>query len=396
MSFTGNLKTVGFADILQLLSSGKKTGILVITKGEIQKEICFKEGNIIYARSKNAEEDFLGNLLIKQGRISKIDLERALYLHRTTGKKLGMVLVDMGLFERKEIAAVLKIQIEEIAYNLFSWHAGEFVFQEGKLPQEKDLFVELSTMNVLMEGTRRIDEWEEIQKGLPKDNEILRLVLNPAVKAGEISLTLDQFQILSLIDGQRTVPDILADSPVGEFITYRGIFQLINEGLVEVAGVKSDDSRTDYSEQDQLWWLVLKLYISCFKAIRRNLERKLGTDNEKIHSILETYRKGVWGYFSGSSSDDFERIFQKFKKTVEKMPREIQIYKMLSGLNLIVQEQMELIDSLLGKHVRRQVISEIKKEIAMPLAEKRNINKKYGIENDLYRALKAHRQSQTS
>jgi hypothetical protein len=78
------------------------------------------------------------------------------------------------------------------------------------------------------------------------------------------------------------------------------------------------------------------------------------------------------------------------------MPREIQIYKMLSGLNLIVQEQMELVDSLLGKHVRRQVISEIKKEIAMPLAEKRNINKKYGIENDLYRALKAHRQSQTS
>ena len=27
MSFTGNLKTVAFPDILQLLSSGKKTGI---------------------------------------------------------------------------------------------------------------------------------------------------------------------------------------------------------------------------------------------------------------------------------------------------------------------------------------------------------------------------------
>jgi len=159
MSFTGNLKTVAFPDILQLLSSGKKTGILVITKGNIQKEICFKDGNIIYAHSKNAEEDFLGSLLLKQGRISRVDLDRALYLHKSTGKKLGMVLVDMELFSRKDISKCLRLQIEEIVYNLFSWHGGEFVFQEGKLPQEKDFFVELNTMNILMEGTRRIDEW---------------------------------------------------------------------------------------------------------------------------------------------------------------------------------------------------------------------------------------------
>ena len=179
MSFTGNLKTVAFPDILQLLSSGKKTGILVITKKNIQKEICFKEGNIIFAHSKNAEEDFLGSLLLKQGRISKVDLERALYLHKTTGKKLGMILVDLELFNRNEISALLKIQIEEIVYNLFSWHEGEFVFQEGKLPKEKDFFTELNTMNILMEGTRRIDEWVEIQKGLPDDNELLRIVLTP-------------------------------------------------------------------------------------------------------------------------------------------------------------------------------------------------------------------------
>ena len=60
MSFTGNLKTVAFPDILQLLSTGKKTGILVITKQNIQKEICFKDGNIIYAQSANDKDDFFG------------------------------------------------------------------------------------------------------------------------------------------------------------------------------------------------------------------------------------------------------------------------------------------------------------------------------------------------
>ena len=395
MSFTGNLKTVAFPDILQLLSSGKKTGILVITKENIQKAICFKDGNIIGAYSKNAEEDFLGNLLLKQGRISKVDLERALYLHKSTGKKLGMVLVDMELFDRKEISKCLKIQVEEIVFNLFSWHGGEFIFQEGKLPQDKDLFVELNTMNMLMEGTRRIDEWVEITKGLPKDNELLKVVLAPESKSGEVTLSLDQFQVLSLINGERTVPDIVMESPVGEFITKRGLFQLLKSGLIEVSGIKKEAKAEKFGDDESLWWLLLKLYTSSFAAIRRQLEKKLGADNEKVNEHLARYSTGVWGYFSASGSSDFHTTFNKFKKTVQKIPKDVHVYRLLSGLNHILSEQMSMVYSLLGANVRRQVTSEIKKEIAMPLAEKREINKKFGIEKDLVRALTEYRQVKT-
>jgi len=386
------MKTVAFPDILQLLSGGKKTGILVITKGNIQKEICFKDGNIIYAQSRNADEDYLGTLLLKQGRISKVDLDRALYLHKSTGKKLGMVLVDMELFSRNEIATCLKLQIEEIVYNMFSWHDGEFVFQEGKLPQDKDFFTELNTMNILMEGTRRIDEWVEIQKGLPKDNETLRIVLNPSVKSGEVNLTLDQFQILSLITGDRTMPDIIADSPVGEFVTFRGVYQLINSGLVEIAGTKIQDKKENATEQEHLWWLLLKLYTICFAAIRRNLEKKLGSDNDKINERLGNYNTGVWGYFFAAGSSDFQSNLIKFKKTIKKIPHEVQVHKLLTGLNQILVEQMSMVSTLLGDNVKRQVISDIKKEIAMPLAEKRDINSKYGLENELYKVLNEYRQ----
>ncbi len=396
MSFTGNLKTVAFPDILQLLSSGKKTGILVITKGSVQKEICFKEGNIIYAHSKNAEEDFLGNLLLKQGRISKVDLERALYLHKSTGKKLGMVLVDMELFAREEISKCLKLQIEEIVYNLFGWHGGEFVFQEGKLPQEKDFFVELNTMNMLMEGTRRIDEWVEIQKGLPRDNELLTVVLSPEMKGGEVTLSLDQFQVLSLINGERTVPEIVLESPVGEFITRRGIFQLLQSGLIEVSGAKKEEKKETFTDEDSLWWLLLRIYTSSFAAIRRNLEKKLGSDNEKVNEHLAGYTTGVWGYFSSAGSSDFNSTFKKFRVMVDKIPKEVQVHKLLTGLNQILTEQMSMVYSLLGSNVRKQVISEIKKEIAMPLAEKREINKKFGIESDLVRALTEYRQAKTA
>jgi len=387
MSFTGNLKTVAFPDILQLLSTGKKTGILAITRGQTQKEICFKSGNIIYANSKNDEGDFLGNLLMRRGRITKVDLEKALHLHRSTGKKLGIVLVDMELFSREEIADCLKLQVEEIIYNLFSWPEGEFVFQEGKLPQVKDVLVELQTMNVIMEGTRRIDEWIEIQKNLPKENEILRVVVAPRTKKDELVLSLEEFQILSLIDGERTVPEIASRSPIGEFPTYRGIYKLVHGGLVEIVGAKAAQPKVNPKEEEQLWLLILRLYTACFDSIRRKLERKLGSQNSRVNEMLATYRKGVWAYFTGIESSDIQANYEGLNRTLQKIPKEARVHRILSGLNHILYEQLFFVRSFLGVNILRSVESEIKKSISLPLAEKRSINTKYDLENDIFQVI---------
>ena len=103
MSLAGNLKTVSFPDILQLLATGKKTGILEVKTATRQKEVAFKGGNIIYASSLNSNEDLLGNMLLRQGRITKHDLERAISLHKQTGRQLGTPLIDMNLFDKEEL-----------------------------------------------------------------------------------------------------------------------------------------------------------------------------------------------------------------------------------------------------------------------------------------------------
>ncbi len=182
MSFTGNLQTVTFPDLLQLFSAGKKTGTVNIIRGNIRKEIVFKEGNIISATSQDAEEDYLGQILLKTGRLTKTDLQRAIYMHKTSGKRIGQVLVEMKLLSREELGLFLKQQVEEIIYNLFSWKEGEFIFKEGQLPATREGLVDLNTMNIIMEGTRRIEEWVEIQKVFPNDHQILRVVSSPQVK----------------------------------------------------------------------------------------------------------------------------------------------------------------------------------------------------------------------
>ncbi len=388
MAFTGNLNTIAFPDILQLLSTGKKTGALSITLGEAQKEICFKDGNIIYATSRNSDEDLLGNLLLRRGRISKIDLERALMLQRSSGKRIGMTLVDMELFSREEIAGCLKLQVEEIVYNLFSWESGDFIFQEDMLPEIKDVLVNLTTVNVIMEGTRRIDEWLEIRKSLPKDDEVLRVMMSPQIKSDELVFSLEEFNVFSVINGKRSLSEIVSVSPVGEFATYRGIHALLAMKLIENIGARSADEVENPKEEEQLWWLILKLYSACFDAIRRNLQRKLGSDNMKVNELLGTYQKGVWAHFTNFRSSDPRENFANFHRTIQKIPKEARVHKLLTGLNWILAEQLAIVRSLLGVNVLRTVESEIKKEISLPTAEKRKVSTKFDLETDIFRVLK--------
>ena len=157
MSFAGNLKTISFSDILQLISTGKKTGRLLVTQSSQRKELFFKNGNLISALSSNTEEDMIGNLLLRMGKITKGDLQKAVNIQQQSGRRIGAVMLEMGLLSKAELSQFLKIQVEEIVYNLFSWPEGEFSFQDEMKPADDQILVNLDTMNLIMEGTRRID-----------------------------------------------------------------------------------------------------------------------------------------------------------------------------------------------------------------------------------------------
>jgi hypothetical protein len=387
MSFTGNLKTVTFPDLLQLIASGRKTGTVAITRGKIKKEIYFKEGNILGASSYDADDDLLGSIILKAGRVSKGDLQRAVYVHRTSGKKIGQTMVEMGLITRDELKVFLRRRIEEIIFELFSWKEGDFIFHEGELPDRSKRTVELSTMSIVMEGSRRIDEWGQMQATLPADNQVLMINNDPKVKGSEVTLTLDEFKIVTLIDGHRTLREVLEVSPLGDFDSSSAIYKLIKSNLIQAVGDRPSNGSSP-REEESLFWLLLRVYGAAFAAIQKILERKLGPENRKLGLLLAQFKKGIWAYFTDSKHPDFPASFESLKRTAAKMPTEVRALKLIAGLNYILEQQLSMVYSYLGMDMRRQVAAEIRKEVALPLAERKELDNKYGVSNDLYRILK--------
>lgn len=389
MSLSGNLKTVSFSDILQLLATGKKTGVLEVNTSSRQKEIAFKNGNIIHASSLNTSEDLLGNMLLRRGKISKTDLERAISLHKQSGRQLGTTLVDMNLFGKEEIAECLKLQIEEIVYNLFAWREGNFLFHESVAPKNAPFLVELSTMSVVMEGTRRIDEWIEIQKVLPPDDVLLAMAKAPKVKREEISLTIEEFRVLAMINGERTLPELIQNSPYGEFVTCRSIYKLILNNLIEVIGKREANVEEVADEEEEILTIMFYLFSNAFHKIRTLVEEQVGENNTVFSSFAAQYRTGVLSYFPGvDPKSDLLPSFDKFLTAVRSIPPHLRMHTLMSGLCSMLSEQLEQVFMLLGLGTFQSSVSAVKREISEPLAKKRDLVKKYGLENEYFKSLK--------
>src|SRR6266566_3224814 len=171
MPIEGPLRELGIHDVFQLLDLSRKTGMLRVTS-ELRHNagtISFEGGAIVFAEIRSNPHP-LGALLLRTGKITEADLERArdMQERQGDGRRLGEILVSLGALSPRELERQVRFQIEEVVFEVMSWREGYFSFSEGtptELPT--DAVVRIPTEALLMEGARRIDEWSRIEGRIP-------------------------------------------------------------------------------------------------------------------------------------------------------------------------------------------------------------------------------------
>ncbi len=386
MGFTGNLRTVSLPDIFQLIFSTKKTGMLMITKGQHRKEIYFRGGYTIYATSTE-EKDLFGNLLLKMGRISKADLENVLK-EKKDGKKIGSALVEMKLFTREEIIDCLRMQIEEIIYGLFGWKDGEFNFIEGKAPPPETIQTELNPMNIIMEGTRRIDEWMELQKILPSDETMIELEKNPVFQGDHLKIGRNEIMVMALIGSGKTVGQIVGESLLDQFLTSKALANLLRMGLVKT-GKTVVAAGAEIDESEELVRLLANVYRHNFAIIVQSLRDKLGVKGERI--FYETFQEKKAEYpllAEQMTGRDGEIDFELLQKLIKSLPKEAWLHRLISNFTDLLTDYLYTIQKYLGNKLYQRTLSQIKIQTHNDLSSRKQLAIKYGLEEEFARTLR--------
>jgi tetratricopeptide (TPR) repeat protein len=247
MAIKGSLKEASFADVLQLLALGRKTGCLSVSDRSSFGRIYFEQGWITHASILN-RRDRLGDLLVRNGVVSRDDLQAAISEQTgQTPERLGEILVRRGSLRRDQLEHFIRVQIEDAIYFLFTWTQGSFYFEAAERPDPGEILVAINPESVLLEGARRVDEWTLIEKKIPSSDLVFGLDLTHGDPASA-DLTPQQRRVMGLIDGHRTVSEITEESGLLEFETAKALFGLVHAGFARPRGRRRETARAAVRE----------------------------------------------------------------------------------------------------------------------------------------------------
>src|SRR5262245_25674188 len=167
MSLSGKLETMGLSEVLQWIATSRKTGTLYVNRVSVEKRIVFHTGGI-YSSWSNHPRESLGQFLIRDRLVTEEQLFRALLRQEQLGKMLGAILVEDGVITPDQLRRALQTKAEETVYDLFEWPDGDFEFREGEFAEV--FHIGLPVTHVVLEGIRRLDEWQRYRAAFPDAN----------------------------------------------------------------------------------------------------------------------------------------------------------------------------------------------------------------------------------
>jgi curved DNA-binding protein CbpA len=243
----GNLKECSLTRILIDLNRGRTTGTLSITTPLFTKKIYIREGNVIFA-SSTFEDDRLGEMLVKAGKISMEQYDRSVELLKTTGKRQGAILVDLGYITPKDLFWGVKYQVKEIIYSAFRLEEGTYEFQ-STIPPEEVITLKIGVNNLIYEGISRIDNWTRIRREMPDMSTVFSLNEDPTGIFKGIDLNTQDRTILSLVDGKRSMSQLMEESRMNSFDVMKTLYVLWSTGFIIEKQLPAEEETVDIGEE---------------------------------------------------------------------------------------------------------------------------------------------------
>ncbi len=178
MGLEGNLKDFDLSDILQLIHMGKKTGALeVVTEAE-SGVIYFHLGGAVHAVAQDLSGDDAVNRILR-------------------------------------------------------WRQGHFAFKPEATTSYKSIKTPLQ--HLVLDAARQIDEWQDIQKLIPNLDLIPAIEENPSAGTEDIKLQPSEWRVLAIVDGAKSIRDIVREGHMGDFETCKILYGLISSGLLKAS-----------------------------------------------------------------------------------------------------------------------------------------------------------------
>ncbi|MBN2055416.1 FHA domain-containing protein [bacterium] len=249
-AFKGFIEVIPLSDIFNLLHLGNRTGCLLVSRDQRTCFVYLKDGAILCISSAGDRwrlmEAMLQNLQLTQTEKNELqDLVK--------GRDAVLPdLVTQGLLTREKLDSIARrFYLQEIC-GLFLWSKGEFEFLDHKLAPDDLPAMEIEVPFAVMEAMRNLDSIRRAVAWLEDDEAVPQLRSTPLVDEETVTLAMDEWRLISYMDGISPVAEICARAvELGDYRVYKAILCLAERGLVKEAEAGMKRRRLDPRENSE-------------------------------------------------------------------------------------------------------------------------------------------------
>lgn len=234
MPLKGNLRDFSTTNLLNLINLAKKTGTLIIEGPGQGAQMSFRNGKLIFAQMGH-EDGNLAVLLRRTGRLTDEQVKALRARAATaTDKELGLLLINAGYVNQSDIINSLRSHMLEIVYRLFTWVEGLFRFEPSIMPGDDKITVPIELENVIIEGSRRMQEWAHLAEELPNLDMALKFTDRPNANIRNMNLSVEEWKVVSYINPKNSMRAIAKATTLSDLEIRRVVYGLLQAGLVEI------------------------------------------------------------------------------------------------------------------------------------------------------------------
>jgi Domain of unknown function (DUF4388) len=235
----GDLAEEDVASVFGRLLRDGFSGKVTFRRGDAEKLALFDDGRPVFAGS-NQPHDRMGELLVREGKITRDQIGRASDVVTQSGRRMGEILVDLGYLKRRELLPAVRRHIEDILYSLFSWSSGSYTAISGPGGREEKIRLASPTALLIVEGVRRKVKLERLRALIGPPDTVLVPErsddMNLTLFGGDVDLSPEEREVIELFDGERTLGQVIELAPIDVEHVHQLAWALVALGMVGVRG----------------------------------------------------------------------------------------------------------------------------------------------------------------
>ena len=326
MALHGDLSTLDLTSLFQNLEGAQKTGLLTVLDRDEPTELFFEKGKLALIAWPGRTG--LLEYLAEGGVIALEALEDA-RKQKKRRQTVGAALVESGALSQEDLAGIATARLVDDTCELLAAGARRFEFAECEEPherfdrEERALELALPASPLLLESARRTDHWTRIREHLPSDSTHY-VVSRPPRPNGDAAREEFQARLVELLDGSRTVREIVARFPARRFAAFEALAELAEKQCIRpITSADLEKRVLEISRRDRRRALALlergleenprHLGLLCAKALLAERAGELEQASEALKLVVQLQ-------LENAANEDARTTLAKLRKLDEKDP----------------------------------------------------------------------------